>query len=283
MESITKSIRYAPPTSSKLDSSLMFSPRLLSLTTQVCDRLPGELRNKIYDYLLDDGIIKCLARQCKESMDENQIANSKRRSTGNEYIPDLKVLFTPFVRELAAVFYTTFRDHVVNDPSQIALFLVRDHFQCGLTVSQVSLAALTVRVSMPDYDSTRFIQDFEPLLDESQNWSSNFKLILNLTFVPTNRLVDYRCDAQELVEVISKLQPIFRAVESRAGAVYINLTGYSTQKPYLPIDRYLRFTEARWEWWLQLISSEITSNQVMPRYELTPKHILRRYASNLTS
>ncbi|KAF2866310.1 hypothetical protein BDV95DRAFT_671948 [Massariosphaeria phaeospora] len=202
---------------------------ILSLTTAMHEKFPREVRDLVYRNLVDE-------------LDFN----------GHLYIYESPIFIQRGIMhsavrvELVEMFYETFEKFNVPDPRDIPGLLAKDFFDAGVTLSQVKMSALQVfgttdPCSERRINEAQFWSNFSPLFGQVKN---GFKLRIDFAL---NVCHVFRPDwaAQEVVEIISALVPIFDAVEARGGNSSLRLRHYGRDRP-LECKDHMQDTKEQW-------------------------------------
>jgi hypothetical protein len=156
------------------------SLRLHALTKAFYRRLPAELRQLTYGFVLDSKTKRKVARQ---QCDPRPSTYPTPRTSPTRVILDLNSMDRNVAREIANYFHTSFTNNGVIGAQNIAKFLAHDFLGIGVRPADSKIQRLNIDILVEDTclkEPCEVSADFEPLLALEQKWATPFFLHVRL-------------------------------------------------------------------------------------------------------
>jgi hypothetical protein len=118
---------------------------LSSLSSNVYQKLPREVRDIIYQYILTEHGIESVCRSSSLRLDKFPQPHSTEPASGDTHLPesvDFSTAFGPWFGELIEMLYESYTNFGVSEPSAIPRFLNTDFFNTGLMIKSTKLQRL---------------------------------------------------------------------------------------------------------------------------------------------
>ncbi|KAF2107986.1 hypothetical protein BDV96DRAFT_588061 [Lophiotrema nucula] len=230
---------------------------LMGFTTELHSRLPPEIRNAIYDELLDDDTIKKIKYHIERYLTCFQIDINPLRP---------EMLRVPFLRPnlinatmkaeiiTQAISRSTIKTSIAG-PFDIVDFVSADPLGFGLTAAQLSIRALKVsgcmdQVVPEDMDLTTLSEDFSPLYNI--NWAPGATLQFDVEWEPLETTLKFfkgmrpspTLTADAVYPLITAFRPIARRLRDRGVTVSLQL-GIADMRDRNAGD-HLHLSKAKW-------------------------------------
>ncbi|KAF2107990.1 hypothetical protein BDV96DRAFT_653200 [Lophiotrema nucula] len=265
---------------SKLDAESSITPQrcrvvtLSAFTSQICTKLPLELRNQIYDELMDTETMYKIERSSRESLRDFPTCSTIQDKEDTPVIIRPHLVYPQFANEVVARFFEGYKYFGVQSPRDIGPFFNTEFFGMGLKATETPLSALRVTGYL-DQDDWDFIniatlaKDFEPLLAQNVRKWEDFKLTVVLVSKAYLLLdeTDRNVLATRLHEVLQQLKRFIEISRMEKGSLKILLeTRYGYDKSLVKNrDQNLEWWKVRVRHVARRISFEEDGSTVIPK------------------
>lgn len=254
-------------------TTLTLSQSLFVLTKNVSTVLPREVRDIIYQHILDENQIEEICRCSPMRLDKFPLPHETGPESSEARLPgfaDSKTAFRSFADEVIEMLYELHGNLCVAVPSAIPKFLDTDFFDTGFALKAAKLQKIriegclhvenrsTVTADLIDLDT--FQSDLDALL--SYKWGVNFQL--EIVFHSRTVYCDPRhmtTLAHTLHEVWQVLKPFIAQVEDRGAGVHLAIHVRTTTFGNENDAQNMLETE---EDWLQYVQKEFQGRYPRP-------------------
>ena len=194
------------------------------VTSEVQRRLPAELRNLIYEELVDEEFIESVVQQSNMPLNSYPLPNSLDTVPDEKQVKnhvDIASYYPELAAEVLSIVFNKYKGLRVNDIALIGEFLTADFYGVGMTPAKSTISAFEVRINSQKDDVSTLETTFQPIIDAKQKWSTNFELTVMIEYTSDRLYGSVSWTADCFMDSIQALKPVRKAAEGRGAKVAV--------------------------------------------------------------